>query len=78
MCIINDETVEISYEAPKIENDIGEQRQVVDGAEDEFKKNKDIEHEQDFFSKTSHPILSIDMCKVIYCNIYLETEGVKF
>lgn len=53
MCIINDETVEISYEAPKIENDIGEQRQVVDGAEDEFKKNKDIEHEQEFFSKIS-------------------------
>jgi hypothetical protein len=42
--IINDETVEINYEAPKIENDIGEQPQVVDGVKDEFDKNKDVEH----------------------------------
>jgi len=38
--ILNDETVEINFDAFEIENDIEEQGQVV---EDEFEKNHDVE-----------------------------------
>jgi len=37
--ITKDENVEIIYEAPETENDIGEQRKTFDGVEDEFEKN---------------------------------------